>query len=181
MVTDREDRMVQRGHYYTIVDEVDSILIDEARTPLIISGAVQESRSGTSSSLASPALPARRHYEVDEKKRTIAITEEGVRRSTDPRRREPLRPREHRPGPPPAELRSRRRSSTRRTSSTSSSSGEVLIVDEFTGRILPGRRYSEGLHQAIEAKENVRSRRRTRPSPRSHCRTTSACTRSWRA
>ena len=158
MVTEAS-RMTQRGHPYAVVDEVDSILVDEARTPLIISGAVQEStRWYQQFAQIAPRLVRDSHYEVDEKKRTVAISEEGVARVEEILGIENLYDHVnvdlvHHLG---AALKAKEL--FKRDDEYVVKDGEVLIVDEFTGRILAGRRYSEGLHQAIEAKERVRIR-----------------------
>jgi preprotein translocase subunit SecA len=156
MVTDIE-RMVQRGHHYAVVDEVDSILIDEARTPLIISGALQDStRWYQQFARITPRLTKDIHYEVDEKKRTVAVTEEGVTKVEELLGVDNLYDHVN------TDLVHHLQSSLKAKELYKNDveyvvkDGEVLIVDEFTGRILPGRRYSEGLHQAIEAKESVR-------------------------
>ena len=155
------DELVQRGHNFAIVDEVDSILIDEARTPLIISGPADqptkwyvEFARWSRPSAASRAGDG--DYEVDEKKRTVGVLEAGIDQGRGlPRHRQPLRvastPRWSATSTTP----SRPRSCSSGTRTTSSSNGEVLIVDEHTGRMLAGRRYNEGMHQAIEAKEGV--------------------------
>ena len=156
MVTEYE-RLVQRGHYFAVVDEVDSILIDEARTPLIISGAVQESTKlvpAVRSHLPAPPAATRTTRSTRRSARSRS-PRKGSRGRGDPRRREPLRPREHRPRPPPGDS-LKAKELYKKDVEYVVKHGEVLIVDEFTGRILPGRRYSEGLHQAIEAKEGVR-------------------------
>ena len=156
MVTEL-DRLVQRGHYYAVVDEVDSILVDEARTPLIISGAVQDStRWYQQFARIAPRLSKDVHYEVDEKKHTVAVTEEGVAKVEEILGVDNLYDHVnvdlvHHLG---ASLKGKEL--YKRDVQYVLEHGEVKIVDEFTGRILPGRRYSEGLHQAIEAKENVR-------------------------
>ncbi|CAN5759363.1 preprotein translocase subunit SecA [soil metagenome] len=158
MVTEAA-RMTQRGHQFAVVDEVDSILVDEARTPLIISGAVQEStRWYQQFAQIAPRLVRDSHYEVDEKKRTVAVTEEGVARVEEILGIENLYDHVnvdlvHHLG---AALKAKEL--FKRDDEYVVKDGEVLIVDEFTGRILAGRRYSEGLHQAIEAKERVRIR-----------------------
>jgi preprotein translocase subunit SecA len=156
MVTEL-DRLVQRGHSYAIVDEVDSILIDEARTPLIISGAVQESTK-LYQQFARVGMRLQRdsHYEVDEKKRTVAVTEEGVARVEEILGVDNLY--DHVNVDMVHQLQTALKAKELYKSDVEYvvQHGEVLIVDEFTGRILPGRRYSEGLHQAIEAKEGVR-------------------------
>ena len=156
MAMSREDK-VQRGHHFAIVDEVDSILIDEARTPLIISGAA-EVNSDVYAQFARIARQMRRdeHYEVDEKKREILITESGielVERSLGVANLyEPANVgMVHQ-----IETALKAKELFERDVDYIVDSGEVKIVDEFTGRIMEGRRYSEGLHQAIEAKEGVK-------------------------
>ena len=156
MVTERE-RMVQRGHYYAVVDEVDSILIDEARTPLIISGAIQDSTKWYQQFASiSPRLKRDEHYEVDEKKHTVAVTEEGVAKVEEILGVENLYDHVNVDLIHQLQAALRAKELYKKDVEYVVKDGEVLIVDEFTGRILPGRRYSEGLHQAIEAKENVR-------------------------
>ena len=153
----RRDEMVQRGHHYAIIDEVDSILIDEARTPLIISGPVQDSAKWyTTFARIAPRLKRDQDYEVDESKRTVSIAEEGVARVEDYLGIENLY--EHANTPLVHHLQNALRAKElyKRDVDYIVTDGEVLIVDEFTGRVLHGRRYSEGLHQAIEAKEGVR-------------------------
>jgi preprotein translocase subunit SecA len=153
----RLEDMVQRGHHYGIVDEVDSILIDEARTPLIISGPVQDSAKlyQTFARLA-PRLKREVDYEVDEAKKTVAITEAGVDRVEDYLGIENLYENVNTPMVHHLLNSLRSKELYKRDVEYIVKDGEVLIVDEFTGRILHGRRYSEGLHQAIEAKEGVR-------------------------
>jgi preprotein translocase subunit SecA len=156
MVTDI-NRLVHRGYHFAVVDEVDSILIDEARTPLIISGAVQEStRWYQQFARISPRLQRDRDYEVDEKKRTIAITEEGISRVEQILGVENLYDHVNVDLVHHLETSLKAKELYKKDVEYVVQHGEVLIVDEFTGRILPGRRYSEGLHQAIEAKESVR-------------------------
>jgi preprotein translocase subunit SecA len=153
----RLDEMVQRGHHYAIVDEVDSILIDEARTPLIISGMVADSAKWyqTFARLA-PRLRRDEDYEVDEAKKTIAITEAGVAKVEDALGLENLYEHVHTPLVHHLHNAIRAKELYHRDVEYIVTNGEVKIVDEFTGRVLEGRRYSEGLHQAIEAKEGVR-------------------------
>ena len=156
MVTEL-DRLVQRGHYFAVVDEVDSILVDEARTPLIISGAVQEStRQYQQFARIAPRLTRDVHYEVDEKKRTIAVSEEGVARVEEVLGVDNLYDHVNTDSVHQLQTALKAKELYKRDVEYVVQHGEVLIVDEFTGRILPGRRYSEGLHQAIEAKEGVR-------------------------
>ncbi|MGD0076821.1 MAG: preprotein translocase subunit SecA [Candidatus Binataceae bacterium] len=148
---------VQRPHHYAIVDEVDSILIDEARTPLIISGASEESTD--TYYIVDRVIPRLKHeadYTVDEKLRTAALTEEGVSRVEkllgvenlyDPRNITLVH-----------HVNQALKAHTlfKRDVEYVVKDGEVIIVDEFTGRLMPGRRWSDGLHQAVEAKENVK-------------------------
>ena len=154
------DECVQRGHQYAIVDEVDSILVDEARTPLIISGpAEQNSRWYQEFARIAPKLrrgeDGEGDYEVDEKKKTVGITEAGVEKVEDELGIDNLY------DPVNTHLVSFLNNSLKakelfkRDKDYVVMNGEVLIVDEFTGRILHGRRYNEGMHQAIEAKEGV--------------------------
>ena len=153
----RLEDMVQRGHHYAIVDEVDSILIDEARTPLIISGPVQDSAKWYQTfARVAPRLKAETDYEVDESKRTVAITEAGVARVEEYLGVENLYEHVHTPLVHHLQNALRAKELYKLDVDYIVQDGEVLIVDEFTGRILHGRRYSEGLHQAIEAKEGVR-------------------------
>ena len=155
MVTTK-DRLVQRGHRFAVVDEVDSILVDEARTPLIISGAVQESQKlYTQFAKISPRLTRDVHYEIDEKKRTIAISEEGIAKVEEILGVENLYDHVNVDMVHHLEQSIRSKELYKRDVEYVVEHGEVKIVDEFTGRILAGRRYSEGLHQAIEAKEGV--------------------------
>ena len=153
----RLEDMVQRGHHYGIVDEVDSILIDEARTPLIISGMVADSAKWyqTFARLA-PRLKRDTDYEIDEAKRTVAVTEEGVGKVEESLNIENLYEHVHTPLVHHMQNALRAKELYKRDVDYIVTNGEVKIVDEFTGRVLEGRRYSEGLHQAIEAKENVR-------------------------
>ncbi|MDO8736367.1 MAG: preprotein translocase subunit SecA [Thermoleophilia bacterium] len=155
----RLEDLVQRGHEFAIVDEVDSILIDEARTPLIISGAPEEA-ANTYYKFASivPLLRADEDYEIDEKHRTVAVNESGVAKVEKALNLENLY--ESKNGQLVNHLMQalRAHSLFKKDVEYVVKDGEVLIVDEFTGRIMEGRRYSEGLHQAIEAKENVRIR-----------------------
>ncbi|WP_417193222.1 preprotein translocase subunit SecA [Bifidobacterium pullorum] len=149
--------LVQRGHHYAIVDEVDSILIDEARTPLIISGPAEGDVTRWYRQFARLVLKLTRDedYEVDEKKKTVGILDPGITKVEDflgidnlyePNNTALIGYLNNAIKAKELFLRDRDYVVT---------GGEVLIVDEHTGRILPGRRYNEGLHQAIEAKENV--------------------------
>ena len=154
---------VQRGHHYAIVDEVDNILIDEARTPLIISGPSHEDAEYyiRMAQIAKALNPE--DYEVDEKDRTVSLTEIGVAHVeemlgmplSDPERPEDISPEQaHLLGFLEQSLRAQ--FLFHRNKDYIVQNGQVIIVDEFTGRLMPGRRWSDGLHQAIEAKEGVK-------------------------
>ena len=167
------ESMVQRGHVYAIVDEVDSILIDEARTPLIISGPSEENTEiyyrcnrviphlvkGTEEKDKYGNKVTTGDYLVDEKSRTAVLTEEGVAKAEkflgignmyDLKNIDLLHG---------VEQALRAHALYRKDVDYMIKDGQVLIVDEFTGRVLPGRRWSDGLHQAVEAKENVKIER----------------------
>ncbi|VVJ15657.1 Protein translocase subunit SecA [Amycolatopsis camponoti] len=170
------DDCVQRGHNFAIVDEVDSILIDEARTPLIISGpADQSSRWYVEFARLAPLMQgidtttmgsrertektnlinSKYHYEVDQRKRTVAVTEKGVRFVEDQLGIENLYEAANTPLVGYLNNALKVQELFHRDKDYIVRNGEVMIVDEFTGRILAGRRYNEGMHQAIEAKEKV--------------------------
>ena len=155
----RLDDCVQRGHEFCIVDEVDSILIDEARTPLIISG-VPEAAADTYYRFARiiPTLRKGDDYEVDEKHRTVAPLESGVEKVERALGIEHLYLDIHGQLVNHFIQALKAESLFRKDKEYIVRDGEVLIVDEFTGRVLEGRRYSEGLHQAIEAKEGLKIR-----------------------
>ncbi len=147
---------VQRGHHYAIVDEVDSILIDEARTPLIISGRVSDSAKWYRDFAKIVARLQRDiHYEVDERKRQVLTTDEGVGRVEQVLGIENLFDHAAVDFVHHLEAALKAKELYLRDVDYLIDHGEVKIVDEFTGRVLEGRRYSEGLHQAIEAKEGV--------------------------
>ncbi len=149
--------MVQRGHHFAIVDEVDSILIDEARTPLIISGMVADSAKWYQTfARMGPRLRRDVDYEVDEQKRTVAVLEPGVEKVEKELAIENLFDHVNTPLVHYLYNAIRAKELYKRDVDYIVTQGEVKIVDEFTGRVLEGRRYSEGLHQAIEAKESVR-------------------------
>jgi preprotein translocase subunit SecA len=152
----RLEDCVQRGHYFCIVDEVDSILIDEARTPLIISG-IPEAAADTYYRFARviPTLKKGEDYEVDEKQRTVSPTESGVDKVEKALGIENLYLDMNAGLVNHLVQALRAHALYNRDDEYIVRDGEVLIVDEFTGRVLEGRRYSEGLHQAIEAKEGV--------------------------
>jgi preprotein translocase subunit SecA len=162
MTMSLEDR-VQRGHHYAIVDEVDNVLIDEARTPLIISGPASGDLEwyGKMSQVVKQLKPE--DYEINEKDRNISLTEVGLAHAEqllnqplmDPDRPEDVSPEQGR-------LRGYLEQALRaqyifkRNKDYLVQAGKVVIVDEFTGRLMPGRRWSDGLHQAVEAKEGVK-------------------------
>ena len=153
----RLEECVQRGYNFAIVDEVDSILIDEARTPLIISGQVADSAKWyVTFARIAPRLKRDEDYEVEESKYQVAITEEGVDKVEEILGIENLY--EHANTTLVHHLQNSLRAKElyKRDVAYVVTDGEVKIVDEFTGRVLEGRRYSEGLHQAIEAKEGVK-------------------------
>ncbi len=149
--------LVQRGHFFAVVDEVDSILIDEARTPLIISGPASGDANRWFAEFAKIAekLQPVIDYEVDEKKRTIGILEPGIEKVEDYLGISNLYETANTPLISFLNNSLRAKALFKRDKDYVVMKGEVLIVDEHTGRILPGRRYNEGIHQAIEAKEGV--------------------------
>ena len=148
--------LVQRGHRYAIVDEVDSILIDEARTPLIISGpADQSSKWYSEFARLVPRLRQDVDYEVDLSKRTVGVSEEGVAKVEQAFGLDNLYASENTPLVGFLNNALKAKELYKRDKDYIVVGGEVLIVDEFTGRVLHGRRYNEGMHQAIEAKEGV--------------------------
>jgi len=158
MVMDKEN-MVQDGHWYAIVDEVDSILIDEARTPLIISGVAY----GTTEIYRKftqivPRLEIDEDFEIDEKARTAAITEKGVEKVERILGIENLYDPSNFLYIHALNQSLKAYHLFKRDVDYMLKNGEIIIVDEFTGRLMPGRRYSEGLHQAIEARERVKVR-----------------------
>jgi preprotein translocase subunit SecA len=167
------ESMVQRGHVYAIVDEVDSILIDEARTPLIISGPSEENTeiyytcNRVIPHLVKGAEEKDKHgnktttgdYLVDEKSRTAVLTEEGVAKAEKFLKVENLYDLHNIDMLHGVEQALRAHALYKRDVDYMIKDGQVLIVDEFTGRVLPGRRWSDGLHQAVEAKENVKIER----------------------
>ncbi|MEN9992588.1 MAG: hypothetical protein RLY83_158 [Actinomycetota bacterium] len=152
-----QGELVQRGHYYAIIDEVDSILIDEARTPLIISGPASGDVNRWFNEFAKIAekLEPIIDYEVDEKKRTVGILEPGIEKVEDYLGIDNLYESENTPLISFLNNSLRAKALFRKDKDYVVMNGEVLIVDEHTGRILAGRRYNEGMHQAVEAKEGV--------------------------
>ena len=160
---------VQRPHHYAIVDEVDSILIDEARTPLIISGASEESTDTYYVvDRVIPRLKEEADFTIDEKLRTVSLSEDGVTKVEkllgvenlyDPRNILLLH---H------VNQGLKAHALFKRDVDYVVKDGEVIIVDEFTGRLMPGRRWSDGLHQAVEAKENVKIESENQTSGHDH-------------
>ncbi len=154
------EEMVQRGHYYAIVDEVDSILIDEARTPLIISGPSEESTEiYYHIDKLIRHLKKDRHFTLDEKAKTAMLTEEGVAEMERLLGIENLYDPRHINLVHTINQALRAHHLFHRDVDYIVKDGKVIIVDEFTGRLMPGRRWSDGLHQAIEAKEGVKIER----------------------
>ena len=150
------DDCVQRDYFFAVVDEVDSILIDEARTPLIISGPADKATKWYVE-FANLVLKLERdvHYEIDEKKKTVGILEEGVTRVEQMLQIENLYEAVNTPMIGYLNNAVRAKELFKRDKDYVVMNGELLIVDEHTGRMLAGRRYSEGLHQALEAKERI--------------------------
>lgn len=155
MCTSRKE-MVGRGLEFAIVDEVDSILIDEARTPLIISGPSGESSDQYVTAAKFAKTLSEEDVEIDEKKKTIHLTESGISRAERYYRLNNLADVENTDINHNINNAIRARFLMKKNSEYIVRDGEVLIVDEFTGRVMVGRRYSDGLHQAIEAKEGVK-------------------------
>lgn len=153
----RPEDMVQRGHNFVIIDEIDSILIDEARTPLIISGPASGDLNRWYKEFARIAtlLEVDKDYEVDEKKKTVGILEPGIDKVEDQLGVDNLYEAANTPLIGFLNNAIRAKELFHRDKDYIVQDGEVLIVDEHTGRVLPGRRYNEGMHQAIEAKEKV--------------------------
>jgi len=158
-----KNQIVQRDYHYAIIDEVDSILIDESRTPLIISAPAEESSDFyITFGKVAEKLQQGSDYTVDEKLKTISLTEEGIERSEkllglkDIYTEKGIKYVHH------LETAVRAKALFHRDRDYVVKRGEVIIVDEFTGRLMPGRRWSEGLHQAIEAKEGVTIQKESR-------------------
>ncbi len=154
------DELLQRGHFYAIVDEVDSILIDEARTPLIISGPAEDSTDlYISVNKIIPKLVSEIDYKIDLQSKNPMLTEDGIKKVEEALGIDNL----YDPNNTEIVLHVnnalRAHVTMKRDSDYVVKDGEIIIVDEFTGRLMPGRRWSNGLHQAIEAKEGVAVRR----------------------
>jgi preprotein translocase subunit SecA len=155
--------IVQRGHHFAVVDEVDSILIDESRTPLIISSAAEDSEDlyYTFADIAK-SLKLGEDYEVDEKLRAISLTDIGITRAEDLLGIKDIYTEKGIKYVHHLETAVKARALYENNKDYVVKDGEVIIVDAFTGRMQPGRRWSEGLHQAIEAKEGVKIEKETR-------------------
>ncbi len=158
----KEENLVQRGHHYAILDEVDSILIDEARTPLIISGPAQDtSKDYKRFNRIIPKLNEEEDFEIDEKSNLVNLTEDGVHKVENLLNIDNLYDDTN------FQLNTRLKNALKAHTLMEKDvdyivkNGEVKIVDEFTGRVMEGRRFGEGLHQAIEAKEGVQVKRET--------------------
>lgn len=148
--------LVQRPYNYAIIDEVDSILIDEARTPLIISGRLEKSAQTYQLMAAiAPSLEKNKHYEVDEKNKNIIFTEEGVIKAEELLQVDELFDMKTQYAHHLLQALKAKELFTKDTDYVVKDN-QIMIVDEFTGRIMEGRRWSDGLHQAIEAKEDVK-------------------------
>jgi len=157
------ERQVQRGLNYSIVDEVDSILVDEARTPLIISQPADESTSKYMQySTLCGELKENTHYNKDEKQKTAALTEDGIKRMEELLGVENIYTDKGFEEVHHIEQALRAHAMYEKDVDYVVKDGEVIIVDEFTGRLMPGRRYGHGLHQAVEAKEKVEVQRESK-------------------
>ncbi|MEK7547263.1 MAG: preprotein translocase subunit SecA, partial [Patescibacteria group bacterium] len=157
------DETVQRNLHYAIVDEVDSILIDEARTPLIISAPAQESTAKYQQySRLIPQLTENTHYNIDEKSKTATLTEAGIAKMEELLGLENIYTEAGFTEVHHIEQALRSHTCYKIDVDYMVKDGEIIIIDEFTGRLMPGRRYSHGLHQAIEAKENVEVKRESK-------------------
>ncbi|MBQ3706149.1 MAG: preprotein translocase subunit SecA [Clostridia bacterium] len=159
----RQSNLVQRGHHFAIVDEVDSILIDEARTPLIISGPGDKSTE-MYDRVDAVVRNLRRdtHFEIEEKKKAITLTDEGAQKVEQAFGVDNINDPENSDLNHYVNCALRANFLMKRDVDYVVQNGQVIIVDEFTGRLMIGRRYSEGLHQAIEAKEHVKVERESK-------------------
>lgn len=157
-----KDNMVQRNHNFVIVDEVDSILIDEARTPLIISGPTNRAMQDyIDANRIALLLSKDEHFTVDEKDKVVLITEEGITKAEELFKVENLYSAENSSLPHALDQALKANYLFEKDVDYVVNDGEVVIVDEFTGRLSEGRRFSEGLHQALEAKEGVEVKEET--------------------
>ena len=159
----RQNNLVQRGHAFAIVDEVDSILIDEARTPLIISGQGEKSTELYDKvDAVVRTMKPEIHFEIEEKKKAVTLTDEGARKVETAFGIENINDAENSELNHHVYCALRAHNLMKRDVDYVVQNGQVIIVDEFTGRLMIGRRYSEGLHQAIEAKEHVKVERESK-------------------
>ncbi|QUA52366.1 preprotein translocase subunit SecA [Aristaeella lactis] len=159
----RQDNLVQRGHAFAIVDEVDSILIDEARTPLIISGQGEKSTELYDKvDAVVRTMKPEIHFEIEEKKKAVTLTDEGARKVETAFGIDNINDAENSELNHHVYCALRAHNLMKRDVDYVVQNGQVIIVDEFTGRLMIGRRYSEGLHQAIEAKEHVKVERESK-------------------
>ncbi len=159
----RSDEIVQRDLYYAIIDEVDSILIDEARTPLIISAPAEESTDKYSVyAKVITQLKENEHYNIDYKQKSVHLSEEGVSRLEEIMGIDNFFTEKGQDEVHHIENALKANVVMKRDQDYVVNNGEVIIVDEFTGRMMPGRRFSDGLHQAMEAKENVEIQRESK-------------------
>ena len=162
-MVNRQSNLVQRGHAFAIVDEVDSILIDEARTPLIISGQGEKSTELYDKvDAVVRTMKPEIHYEVEEKKKAVTLTDEGARKVETAFGIDNLNDPENSELNHHVSCALRANTLMKRDVDYVVKDNQVIIVDEFTGRLMIGRRYSEGLHQAIEAKEHVKVQRESK-------------------
>ncbi len=158
-----KDQITQKNLYYAIVDEVDSILIDEARTPLIISAPAEESTSKYNQySRLIPQLKENEHYNIDEKSKSATLTEKGIAKMEELLGMENIYTEAGFTEVHHIEQALRAMACYKKDIDYIVKEDEIIIIDEFTGRLMQGRRYSEGLHQAIEAKENVEIKRESK-------------------
>ena len=161
------ENLVQRGHHYAIVDEVDSILIDEARTPLIISSAAGDSEDFyTKFYQIAKQLKRDTDYAVDEKLKAITLTDAGITKAEQLLGVENIYTEKGIKYVHHLETAVRAQAIFEKDKDYVVKEGEVVIVDPFTGRLQPGRRWSEGIHQAIEAKEGVKIEKKLAPPAR---------------
>jgi preprotein translocase subunit SecA len=157
------DKIVQRNLHYAIIDEVDSILIDEARTPLIISAPAEEStKKYQQYDRLVGQLQEGAHFDIDEKGKAVTLTEEGVAKMEDLMGIENIYTEKGFNEVHHIEQALRGRACYKADTDYIIKDGQIIIIDEFTGRLMPGRRYGHGLHQAIEAKENVEIKRESK-------------------
>ena len=158
-----KDQMVQRDLHYAIIDEVDSILIDEARTPLIISGRGDKATTiyGAANQFVK-SLKDEADYSLEEKAKSVTLTEEGLEKAERSFGIENLSDPEHMELAHHINQALKAKTMMKRDRDYVVKDGEVIIVDDFTGRLMPGRRYSDGLHQAIEAKEGIEVKRESK-------------------